>query len=281
MHISFKYISTVVTILIVVTVGIFFLREQIAVKTWELFRVAELSLFLDPNPELSFRIGNYYFNTTEDQSGVYDLVQAETYFKKTLEYDTSFPWAMYQIARISFLNGNFYTALGQINEHIESSNSVSEDLYLLKGFYTRGLILGYMGRLEDAAEDFLKYIEIQKEITLSTGTHRTDIWAGYNDLAWIYFQLGDFNLVKETTEEGLVYAPNNPWLLNMLGVAYLNLGEEIEAKKYLDQALLETKKLTPRDWSYAYPGNDPNIAPQALSAMITAIETNIELVADL
>jgi len=52
------------------------------------------------------------------------------------------------------------------------------------------------------------------------------------------------------------------------------------ARPILSRAIEEGRKLTEEDWKRAYPGNDPRLARQGLSAMIEALEFNLSLVVD-
>jgi tetratricopeptide (TPR) repeat protein len=260
-------------VIVALAIGVFSFREEVGIKIWEMVHMPQLSLLLNPSAELAFSIGDYYFNTGEYADGTYDLELAEEYFKRTLRYDDSFPWALYQLARIAFLDGDFNVALSRIDTHMQHFSDGYDQVFILKGYYTRGLILGYMGRLDESAEQFSKLVEINREI-------EEESWAAYNDLAWVYFLKGDYEHVFTVTQEGLSFYPDNPWLLNMLGISQLNLGIKEDARESLEKSLKATKELTSDDWAEAYPGNNPKVAPYAFSEMIKAIETNLELVAE-
>ena len=139
----------------------------------------------------------------------------------------------------------------------------------------RGLTYGYMKRFEEAETDFLKIIEWHKDKPLDPKE-----WALYVDLSWIYFQQGKYEDMKSLIKEGIKVFPDNPWVLNMYGLALLNTGSGKESKPIFEEALAESQKLTEEDWLNAYPGNDPRIAREGLNEMITAIERNLELVAN-
>lgn len=106
---------------------------------------------------------------------------------------------------------------------------------------------------------------------------RQNEWAGYNDLAWLYFQLGDYEKTLSVSESGLQNSSDNAWLLNMHGLALHNLGRSEEAKEYFDRAKKRVDTLTPEDWGRAYPGNDPAIYAEGLARMREAIEHNLSL----
>ncbi|MDP3725702.1 MAG: tetratricopeptide repeat protein [bacterium] len=207
--------------------------------------------------------GNYYFNV--GGNGGYDLKKAEKYFNKALEIDPAVPDAWHQLARIDFLRGNFPGALQKINKQIELHGDS-----LMSAYYIRGLIYGYTKEYEKAEQDFLKFLEWDKTN-----------WAIYNDLAWIYFQQGNYEKTLKTAEAGLAYHLNNPWLLNMAGISSLNLGDMDNAHAYLEKAILWTETLTEADWHKAYPGNDPRVAGQGIKEMKEAIRANLNLLAPL
>jgi len=62
----------------------------------------------------------------------------------------------------------------------------------------------------------------------------------------------------------------------MVGVSYLNENNKEKAKIFFQKALASVKLLSEDDWHKAYPGNDPVVAGQGLSEMVTAIEKNLQ-----
>lgn len=224
---------------------------------WKIFRWESVATFLDPNDEqLLFAIGDYSFG-----HGKYDIDQARRYLEKALALNPHNLDARYQYARINFLQGQFKTAIGNLNIVLTENQDFS------KAYYMRGLVFGYMELPSLAIENFQEFIR------------RDPInWAGYNDLAWIYFKKGDYEKTKETAENGLKQAPNNPWLNNIHGTALLNLGEKEAAKDAFRIALEKTDKMTSESWGSAYPGNDPRIYAQGLNEMRESIRKNLQLV---
>jgi hypothetical protein len=69
--------------------------------------------------------------------------------------------------------------------------------------------------------------------------------------------------------------PEQPWLLNMYGLALLNTDDKDGARMFFEEALYLTKKLTPEDWGKAYPGNDPSVWSVGLAEMTSSIEENL------
>ncbi len=208
------------------------------------------------DPNLHFALGNYYFG----ESGHYDLVKAESYYKKALRLDSKLALANYQLSRVYFVSGDQQKALQYINYELEYYPEFK------RSHYIRGLVYGYSGQLPLAVKDFKAFID-----------WKPDSWAGHNDLAWVYFQQGDFNNAYLTAQEGLKYSPNNPWLLNSIGISAKNLGNRDEAKQAFEQALSAAKGLTAEEWGRAYPGNDPDFYQKGYGNMRATIENNLKL----
>jgi tetratricopeptide (TPR) repeat protein len=208
------------------------------------------------NPDVFFAIGENSFG----QGGTYDIMRAETAYSKAVELRPNFPEAHYQLGRVYFIQGRFHPAL------IEMTIVLRLDPEFKKAYYMYGLISGYQKNYDEAIYGFSEFIR------------RDDFnWAGYNDLAWIYFQKGDYEKTRDTAKEGLKRAEMNPWLQNVYGTALMNLGEKESAQKAFRKALRETESMTPAQWGGAYPGNDPRSYVQGLEQMKAAIRHNLEL----
>jgi len=226
---------------------------------WSHTRQATLATFVAPQDSvLRFEIGNYYFG-----GGAYDTEKAEGYFRTALALDPQLQGPHYQLARIYFVQGQFYSALLEINEELELHPDFG------RSHYVRGLIYGYTGKLALAEEDFKAFL-----------IWKPESWAGNNDLAWIYFQEGKYKEARDTARVGLKIAPGNPWLLNSLGVALLNTGEKKEAKDAFIQSLLVLSSMTESDWGRAYPGNNPMVYGSGLSQMKESIQKNLQLLSN-
>lgn len=208
--------------------------------------------------ESLFQRGNYYFSNNE-----YDLNKAQNRYEWALKIYPQAQGPHYQMARIYFLKNDFDGALKEINLEIEKFPDFK------RSYYVRGLINGYAKHFPQAISDFEEFLE------WDAGS-----WAAHNDLAWIYFQTGDYRNAEKVSRAGLEQNPDNPWLLNSLGTALLNLDRKSEAKEALESALKQTEKLTPADWQKAYPGNNPVITKEALRKMIDSIEFNLKLAVD-
>lgn len=240
---------------------VFQYKTEMTLFVWHTFHtLPEVMLFTNADATIAVEIGNYYFNVYEN--GVYDLEKAQRYFEHALLLDPLIPDAWHQLSRIDFLNGDFDSALYKINKQIE----IHGDSFMAS-YYIRGLIYGYMDEFKKAEENFLVFLEWDPIN-----------WATHNDLAWVYFQGGRYEKALEIAHKGLSISPANVWLLNMKGLALLNLGHLNEAREFFEQALSGTVFLTKDSWHRAYPGNDPGIAGQGLREMREAIEKNISLV---
>ncbi|MCW9054900.1 MAG: tetratricopeptide repeat protein [Candidatus Pacebacteria bacterium] len=216
-------------------------------------------MILNSSATQTLEIGNYYFNVGGE--GVYDLERAEFYFEKALEIDPEVPDAWHQLARIDFLRGHFVGALYKINKQIEVHGDG-----LMSSYYIRGLILGYMGRYDEAEKDFLTFLAWDPEN-----------WAIYNDLSWVYFSEGQYGRSAEYARKGVELHPNNPWLLNMFGMSLVNLGQREEGHVVLHEAYDRAQELTESDWHKAYPGNDPRVAREGLQNILDTISRNLTL----
>lgn len=232
-------------------------RLSIAQKAFKELHLPRIAAFLNPgNAELDFAIGNYYFGEGKE----YDVDRAEYFYRQALLEDPSYPRARYQLARALFIKGDFYLAEREINAELK------EHPDFWRSYYVRALIRGYGGNLFGAAKDFQKFL-----------SHKPESWAAHNDLAWVYFRLGDYQKVSEIASDGLNYTPDNPWLLNSLGVARMNLNDKEGAMAALEKAQSVVLTMTPETWGAAYPGNDPLVYGKGLEAMRSSIKENLAL----
>lgn len=209
---------------------------------------------------LAMKVGNYYFN-----GGAYNLNRAKKSYELALNLKPDIQLAHYQIGRIYFLEGDFNSALDEINKELKLHPEIPNS------YYVRGLILGYRDNFREAESDFLKFIELVP-----------NQWAGYNDLAWIQVKLKKFQDAKKIILKAFKIIPlekdRNPWLWTSLGIAHLNLKEYNKAK----EAFLSVEEITDKInadyfWS-AYPGNNPKQAKSAYSQFKSALNLNLALV---
>ena len=248
----------------------FYFQADIGDFLWKKANMSLPAVFFNPKAELALSIGNYYFNV--GGKGEYDLAKAEKFFRYALFLNSRVPDAWHQLAQIDFLRGNFAGALEKINKQIE----IHGDSFMAS-YYTRGLINGYAGNFDSAEVDFKKFLEWDKTN-----------WAVHNDLAWIYFQKGDYIKTEEIARAGLEFNPGNAWLLTSLGVALLNQdkpphlcdkcgGKKEEVRMVLEEAMTAAVLLTEADWQKAYPGNNPAWAQTGLEKMRETITYNLSL----
>lgn len=233
------------------------------------FFIHETKPTVDPLAGKStFEKGEYFFNHDADPGGAYDMLKAKAYYQQALREDDTNPLAWYQLGRVYFIEGNFDDALSSFETlNTRFPNVVPNVDYMI------GLTYGYKARTTNNQEDwkkaedaFLRFIE-----KAPTSPYPRV------DLAWVYFSQGKFTEMKAPLEAGLTYAPHNPWLLNMYGLALLNTGEQKKALNQFNEAHEQALLLTVEDWGRTYPGNDPALWEKGLEEFRTLIEKNIAL----
>jgi tetratricopeptide (TPR) repeat protein len=231
-------------------------------STYAPILVEEAMLVLDRDAARAYRYGSAHFDARKTAS--YDIARAETLFKRALAIDPSVPYAKHQLARIYFIQGDFVTALRYINEELAEQKSPSASSY-----YIRGLILGYMGRYEEAAKDYAEYL-----------TYDPTNWAALNDYAWVLLKGEKFFEAREALARGLKSFPENPWLLNSYAIALFELGDFEAARPALAKAEITVERITEQEWHTAYPGNDPRIASEGIRTLRESIKKNKQRLED-
>lgn len=231
-------------------------KEFLGLSLWRTYKVETLPSILNPSDaQMYYEMGNFHFGGEK-----YDVKLAQGYFERSIGIDKDFIEAHYQLGRIYFIQGKFRPAL----EEIKKTIALAPDFK--KAYYMYGLISAFEGNYDEGIYGFTEFIK------------RDDFnWAGYNDLAWVYFRRGEYIKTKEVAEKGLKRAYRNPWLSNIYGTALLNLGEKEKAREAFQIALEESMKMTPEQWGMAYPGNNPRIYSLGLEEMRSAIKHNLEL----
>jgi len=261
-----KKVGAGVVVLLIIVAGVFVFKIPLSHFLWAKFHLSKPALLLNRDAELALDIGLYYFRW--GGVGEYDLERAAYYFHEALEIDPHISGAQYQLGRIHFLNGNFFSAIFWLDRQLKQ-HADQNDQFFMSTHYMRGLTLGFMKRFSEAEKEF-------QDLLIWNGNDTN--WAVYNDLAWIYFQQGTYEKTAVVAERGLNFYPDNVWLLTMYGTALLNLGDHKTAKATLERALMEAGKLTEADWQRAYPGNDPRVSEQGLAEIIDAITANLAIV---
>jgi tetratricopeptide (TPR) repeat protein len=216
-----------------------------------------------------FAVGQYFFNHDDNPGGAYDLAKAQFFYERAITQNpqgNNLLW--YQSGRVDFINGNFDTALLKFEKQREYFGDTVPNVY-----YMTGLTYAYRARVTDSKEDWRKAEEdFQKAVSFFPGTP----WP-YVDLAWVYFSQGKFEQMLPLLEKGLSYESNNPWLLNMYGLALLNTGEQKLAHEYFLFAEEMAEKVTVEEWGRSYPGNNPALWAEGLEEFRSLIKKNIEI----
>jgi len=255
--------------------GIFLIMSRTKKRLWVAILIVGVGgllagkIYLMPSLSRYFLSrGNYYFN-----GGAYDLPKAEQFYRWALAIYDNTPLAHSKLANVLFIQGKPKEALVHIDKEIAKNPDFG------RAYYLRGLIYGFTKNLDEAERDFKTILELQESSNKAQNLGEGG-WAVYNDLAWIQFQKGNYADVEKTAREGLTQYPDNPWLLNDLGLALLNLGKKGEAKAVFEKALVQAEKFTTQDVIKAYPGNDPAQASDRRLSIITNIRFNKTLTVD-
>lgn len=220
----------------------------------------EIMMAFAPSAERAFEYGTAHFDAKHADD--YDLARAEALFSAAESIDPDYPYLNHQMARIAFLKGNFHTALTYIDREIQLHGSTNSNAH-----YVRGLIKGFMGDYEGAAQDYETYL-------------RTDPknWAAINDYAWVLLKDRRYKEALIALDWGLIYWPENPWLHNSRATALFELGRLEDARDAAEAASRAVADLSEADWLQAYPGNDPLIAPSGIAAFKKAVGENMHTI---
>lgn len=257
-----KLLRFLVLIIVVASIGFLAARDALARVVWLKLHQPSVAISLvRKDVALAMLMGNYYFNGTIGAS-VYEPDIAERAFRKAVAINPNILWGHYQLARVLFTQGRHDEALHEINAELKANPGN------LRSLYVRGLIFGYQGNLVNAENDFRRFVEWSPME-----------WAGYNDLAWILSKQRKYAEAEETIRAALEKVPdadNNPWLWNSLGVAYLNQAKYQQALDAFTKAGDLASKLSPSEWSRAYPGNNPTSAESGLTVFRNAIAENLQ-----
>ncbi len=246
--------------ILLISIAIWTLRAPLSFQLVRHLQADQIARSLNPtNPDLLMAIGNSFFG----DGRIYDQTKAYEAFSEVIKQDPGRVEAHYQLGRIYFINGQFESAITEI----ETVLRLNPDFK--KAYYMYGLISGYKGDLNQAIWGFSEFI-----------ARDSFNWAGYNDLAWIYFKQGDYEKTREIASQGLRQAPSNPWLQNTYGTALLNLGDQEQARTIFTAALKTCEQMRPEDWGGAYPGNDPALYDRGLGEMCMTIRKNLSLLTD-
>jgi tetratricopeptide (TPR) repeat protein len=214
-----------------------------------------------------FDVGQYFFNHDDAPGGAYDLGKAQLFYERAIaENPRVNNQVWYQSGRVDFIQGNFDAALSKFQKQQEYFGDEIPNVY-----YMTGLTYAYRARVTGSEEDWLRAeADFQKAVSFFPDTP----WP-YVDLAWVYFSQGKFEEMSPLLEKGLSYESNNPWLLNMYGLALLNTGSKALAHEYFLFAEEMAEKVTVEEWGRSYPGNSPALWEEGLHEFRSLIKKNI------
>lgn len=223
-------------------------------------RYEDIAYSLAPSAERAFAYGERHFDARNPSQ--YDISRAQYFFDLAAAKDPTLPYVYHELARIDFLKGRFNAALAKINLQIANHGDETPNSY-----YVRGLIEGYMGKYDASAKDYERYLE-------SDPTN----WAALNDYAWVLLKANRPEEAAAATARGLANFPDNPWLLNSQATALYETGDYAGALVAVQHANAEVQKTTEEKWLTAYPGNDPKIASDGLTAFKKAVSDNMHTI---
>lgn len=239
-------------------------RNLLASASLLLIVLIVVFVIMSDKQKVYLAVGNMLFGESVGPFTIYQPTLAEYFLLQSNETGSQpLKWANYQLARLAFVRGDYTRAIHYSNEELRLYPSNCRTHYI------RGLVYGYMDKLDLAIDDF--------EI-FNTSCVR-DSWAGHNDLAWFYFRKGDLQKALAIVELVIYKDTNslNPWLQNTYGTILLNLGRHDEARDALLKARYLADNLTEEEWGKSYPGNDPRIYGEGLNSMRKIIEKNLLL----
>ena len=245
-------------IVVVVCALVYMVSVPTQNRARELYEMVRL--FFDQSGELAYAYGDEHFNANNPSA--YDIDFAEHCFRIAVQRDPQVPYVFHELARVEFLKGDLGAALALIDVQILNQGDRSPSSY-----YVRGLIEGYMGNYAEAVNDYKHFVALAP-----------DNWAGLNDYAWVLLKDDKPQEAISVTAQGLQHYPNNPWLLNSNATALYETGDIADARSVAERAEIAVQKLTPNEWSAAYPGNDPDIAPEGVATFQKAVADNIRTI---
>ncbi len=213
-----------------------------------------------PEAERAYSYGERHFDGRYPRA--YNIRVAHYYFSEALKLNPDMPLVKHQLARVAFLENKLYLALELINQEIRDNPSPSPSSY-----YIRGLILGYLEEFDSAAESYRVYVD-----------SAPPNWAGFTDYAWVLSMAGRYEDTLDITSRGLMYFPENPWLLNTRASALAELGRYEEALDAVSRAKEYATAITEEAWSTYYPGNDPRIAQTGIKTFRDSIDSNFHMI---
>lgn len=213
-------------------------------------------------PPIQKSVANYIVESAEQKwaLSVYDIKDLERSYSTVLKIDSTNEQALYGLVRIYSITGKYEEALSNSARYQELYPSAD------RIHYVAGLTYAFMKNFPMAENEFSKFIESG----LST-------WGGYLDLAWVYFQQGEFEKADSTLANAVSKFGDNVWLNTSLGAVNIAIGDLEQARKYLNRAREQADDLTVDQWRASYSLNDPNKAGNEIEQMKKVIEVNLAL----
>jgi len=211
-----------------------------------------------------FERGEYYFSSDH-----YDLSQARYYYESSIKNDPqSNPLQWYQLARINFLEAEFDTAIHNLDKQREYFGDTVPNVH-----YMYGLVYGFRADMYKRPQDF----ELAEKHFLQFLEYMPDSPWGRIDLSWIYFSQREFDNMLLALDPVYDQEQDNPWFLNMYGLAAMNTGEPEMAVKYMTRAVALSSEVQVADWADVYPGNSPTDWEVGLVEFGQALKLNLAL----
>ena len=251
------------SVFVVVSTGIFYQSKgknfHVSQKESRIERIASID-----DPGELFTIAHDYFEGEH-----YDLPIARKALSRQILLNSTFSkYSWYQLGRIDFLEGKFYSAIYKFDKQIELFGDEVPNVY-----YMIGLTYGYLARQTGDENHWQKAEEgFQKAVAYFPD----EPWPMV-DLAWIYFSEGKYTEMRQFLQGSVFEYADNPWYLNMFALSLLHTGEQETAHEYFKLAEKEAAELTTAEWGRSYPGNDPDSWAKGLEEMQNAIAHNVEI----
>ncbi len=255
---SRKYPSLFLAYALLIVIALVLIAYQLYRFQWLPDVIETWTYDIHPSAELAFEDGEHHFDSSRYPQS-YDIDRAEYYFRLALAQDPHLPYIYHELARVAFLRGEFNLALTYIDFQIQNEGDKTPNSY-----YVRALVEGFMSDYTDAEADYAHYL-----------AYDPIDWAAVNDYSWVLLKDSKPRQADAAIEKVLPYFPGNPWLLNSDAIALSEMGDISLAKTRISAASQALAKLTPESWTNAYPGNDPNIAPEGLDAFRAAVSANM------
>ncbi len=224
----------------------------------------DVLLVFNPSTDRMYAYAESHFSA--EHSRTYDIDRAETLFKRVLAAQPDYPFVNHELARIAFLRGDFDFALALLERELRTNPNPSPSTY-----YVRGLVLGYSGRYDEAAESYALYLKSDPRN-----------WAATTDYAWVLIKADRAEEARDTLASYLtdVWPEGNAWLWNAYAIALFETGEPKDAYVAIQKASSMIDAVTVRDWLVAYPGNDPRIADEGIETLKRSIAENMHTIGE-